>query len=165
MRHTITGLVSKPAEAQRIIDELTSRCLSDRADISLVAQGNSGHVSQVLAGVARAAGQVAGAVGAAAAATGSAAMGFASAVSRDVPGLGVLSIAGRLGGSLAWTALATVEDLAKAFVDYGIEQSLARNYAEALRQGDILIVVDAKTDAMAQCARQVMSTAHVKESA
>ena len=161
MRQTLTALVEKPVEAQYLIEELTARCMADRSDISLIAQETSGHVSRVLAGAAQAAGQVAGAVGAAAAAAGSAATGLANAVSHVVPGVGVLSIAGRLGGSLSATALSTMEDLAKAFVDIGIDQSLARRYADALSKGHILIVLDAKTDAIAQCARQVMAKQRV----
>jgi hypothetical protein len=161
MRHTVTALVDKPIEAQYIIEELTARCLVDRSDISLIAQENSGHASRMLAGAAQAAGQVAGAVGAAAAAAGSAATGFASAVSHDVPGVGVLSVAGRLGASLSATAFSTVENLAKAFAGIGIEQSLASSYADALRDGHILIVLDAKTDAMAQCAQRVIAKQRV----
>src|SRR5690242_9454947 len=103
MRHTITALVEKPIEAQYLIEELTARCLADRSDISLISQENSGRVSRILAGAARAAGQVAGAVGAAGAS-----------------------------GSLPAAAFSTLENLAKAFVDLGIEQSLAGNYADAL---------------------------------
>ncbi|MFL6574636.1 MAG: hypothetical protein ACJ8G4_22985 [Burkholderiales bacterium] len=161
MPRTVTALVDKPIEAQYIIEELTARCLVDRSDISLIAQENSGHASRMLAGAAQAAGQVAGAVGAAAAAAGSAATGFASAVSHDVPGVGVLSVAGRLGGSLSATAFGTLEALAKAFIGIGIEQNLANRYADALRNGQILIVLDAKTDAMAQCARQVIAKQRV----
>jgi len=133
MRHTITALVEKPIEAQYLIEELTARCMADRSDISLIAQENSGQVSRVLAGASRAAGEVAGAARAAA-----------------TPG-----------SSLLATAVGTLEDLARTFVDIGIEQSLARNYADALRKGHILIVVDAKTDAIAQCARQVMAKQRV----
>jgi hypothetical protein len=157
MRHTVTGLVEKPVEAQQIIDELMARCLSDRSDISLIAQDDAGQASRLFAGAVHAAGQVAGAAGTAAAATGSAAMEFASAVTREVPGFGVLRAIGRLGASLSRTALATAEDLAKTLVDFGFEQSLAQSYADALREGRILIVVDAKTENMARCARQVMA--------
>lgn len=134
MPRTVTALVDKPIEAQYIIEELTARCLVDRSDISLIAQENSGHASRMLAGAAQAAGQAAGAV---------------------------LSVAGRLGGSLSATAFSTVENLAKAFAGIGIEQSLASSYADALRNGQILIVLDAKTDAMAQCARQVIAKQRV----
>ena len=133
MRHTITALVEKPIEAQYLIEELTARCMADRSDISLIAQENSGQVSRVLAGAARAAGDAAGAVKAAAAPD----------------------------SSLLATALSSLEDLAKTFVNIGIEQSLARNYADALRRGNILVVVDAKTDAIAQCARQIMAKQRV----
>jgi hypothetical protein len=59
---------------------------------------------------------------------------------------------------LSRTALSTAEDLTKAFVDFGIERNLARRYPDALKKGSILIVVDAKTDNMASCARQVLAT-------
>src|SRR3954464_8111082 len=113
MPRTVTALVEKPIEAQCIIEELTARCLVDRSDISLIAQENSGHASRMLAGAAQAAGEVAGAVGAAAAAAGSAAAGFASAVSHDVPGVGVLSLAGRLGGSPLGPGVRAAENLPK----------------------------------------------------
>jgi hypothetical protein len=154
MRHTVSGLVEKPVDAQRIIDELTTRCLSDRSDISLIAQDGAGQSANTLAGASRAAGQVASA----AVSTVSGLFEFASAATRQVPGFGALKAVGQLASSLSRTALSTAEDLTKAFVDYGIEHDLARRYSDALKQGNILIVVDAKTDNMARCARQVMST-------
>jgi hypothetical protein len=75
-----------------------------------------------------------------------------------VPGFGALKAVGQLGSMLSRSALSTVEDLTRTFVDFGIEQDLARRYSEALKQGSILIVVDAKTENMASCARQVMAT-------
>jgi hypothetical protein len=157
MRHTVTGLVAKPVDAQRIIDELTTRCLSDRSDISLIAQDSAGQ-GAMAAGAARAAGQVASAAGAAAVNTVSGLFEFASAATRQVAGFGALKAVGQLGSMLSRGALSTAEDLTRAFVDFGIEQDLARRYSEALKQGNILIVVDAKTDNMARCARQVMAT-------
>ena len=158
MRHTVTGLVEKPVDAQRIIDELTTRCLSDRSDISLIAQDGAGQAAGTVAGASRAAGQVASAAGSAAVNTVSGLFEFASAATRQVPGFGALKAVGQLASSLSRTALSTAEDLTKAFVDYGIEHDLARRYSDALKQGNILIVVDAKTDNMARGARQVMST-------
>ena len=158
MRHTVTGLVEKPSDAQQIIDELTSRCLSDRGDISLISQDTAGQSSRLAAGATRVAGQVAVAATNAAATTFSGLMGLASAVTRNVPGFGVLNAFGQFGTTLSKAALHTAEDVAQAFVGFGIEQDLARTYADALRQGSILILVDAKTDNMAQCARQVMAT-------
>ena len=48
MRHTITGLVDKPVEAQKIIDDLVSLCVCDRADISLMAGEPPAKPSQVV---------------------------------------------------------------------------------------------------------------------
>jgi hypothetical protein len=158
MKHTITGFVEKPVEVQRIIEELTTSCLCDRSDISIVARESAGHASGLFAQATQAAGQVAGAATSAAASAGSALTGLASAVTRDVPGFGLLRAAGKLGAKLSGAALGTAGDLAKAFVDLGVRQGLAAHYADALREGRILIVVDAKTDNMARCARQVMAT-------
>jgi hypothetical protein len=158
MTHTITGIVDKPVAAQRIIEELTTTCLSDRSDISVVAKEGTVHVPGAMAQSAKAAGQVAGAASEAAAAAGSVLAGFASAVTRHVPGFGVLSAFGHLGAKLSSAALGSTQELAKAFVDLGVRQGLANQYADALREGRILIVVDAKTENMARCARQVMAT-------
>jgi hypothetical protein len=158
MRHTVTGLVEKPVDAQRIIEELMARCLADRADIALISHDPAGQPSRVVAGASRVAGQVAIAAGTAAAHTFAGLMEFASTVSRQMPGAGAFHAMGQLGAKLSRTALHTAEELGKAFVDFGLEQELARKHAEALRAGSILIVVDAKTDAMAQCARQIFSS-------
>ena len=53
MRQALTGLVEKPVDAQRIIDELTTRCLCDRSDISLIAQESGGQPARMAAGAAR----------------------------------------------------------------------------------------------------------------
>lgn len=158
MQQTITGLVKKPVDAQRIIDELTSRCLADRSNITLISQEDAGQASGRVSHAMQAAGQVAGAAAAAAAATGNAALDFASAVTRRVPGFGVLKAVGGLGADFSRAVLGTAEDVANAFVSLGVERKLARSYADALREGSILIVLDAKTDAIARCARQVLAT-------
>lgn len=100
MRHTISGIVEKPVDAQRLIDELTTRCLADRSDISLIAQDSAG----LGAGAARAAGEVASAAGSAAATTVSSLFDFASAATRQVPGFGVLEAFGQLGARLSRAA-------------------------------------------------------------
>ena len=38
MTTTIAGVVDKPLDAQRLVDELVSDCLCDRADISVMAR-------------------------------------------------------------------------------------------------------------------------------
>jgi uncharacterized membrane protein len=159
MGHTVTGLAAKPVEAQSIIEDLTTLCLCDRSDISLMAGHDVGESAGMLEGAAIATGQLAGAAGVATARTLGGILGTASAVaSRQVSGFGVLSAAGQLGASLSRSALGAAENLGKALMDFGIEDNLARDYADALRQGSILIIVNAKNDKMAQCARQVMAT-------
>jgi hypothetical protein len=158
MRHTVTGLVTKPVEAQQIIEELLSRCLCDRSDITLIAQDTAGQPSRMVAGAARAAGQLTLAATSAAATTFSAMVGIATEVGRQAPGFGALSAAGRLGTALSKAAMHTAEDVAQAFISFGVEQDVARTYADALRVGHILVVVDAKTDAMASCARQIFAS-------
>ena len=142
MRHTVTGLAAKPADAQRIIEELMSRCLTDRADISLIAHDARGQPSRMVAGASRAAGQVAIAASAAAAHTFAGLMEFASTVTRQMPGGGVLSAMGQLGAKLSRTALHTAEELGRTFVDFGLEKDLAH----ALRHG-VGLGVDGDEDA------------------
>jgi hypothetical protein len=159
MEQTVTGIVEKPADAQRIIDELTAHCQCDRSDISLMAGENAGRGPGVVTRAARATSQVAATAGNAVAATLGGIVGAASAVSsRPLSGFGVLSAVGQLGAVLTRTALTTGEDLVKAFVEFGMGSDLARDYAEALRRGHIVLIVNAKTDNMARCARKVMAT-------
>lgn len=159
MRHTVTGLVDKPVDAQKIIDDLMANCLCDRADIGIMAGEAAQRPGGVLAQTARAAGQVAAAAGTAAATTLDGVFGLGSKlVSRDVSGFGLLSAVGQLGVILSRAALNGAQDLAKALNDMGMESALAREYAEALRQGNIVIVVDAKSENMASCVRKILST-------
>ena len=157
MRHTVTGLIDKPAEAQKIIDDLVTQCLCDRSDIGMIAGGDPRRPG-TLAKAARAAGQVAMAAGTAASTAFEGMLGVGSdLVSRRVEGFGVLSAAGRLGNILSRAALTGMQDVARTFIDLGMEAELAREYAEALRQGSILIIVDAKTDNMAHCALKILA--------
>ncbi len=159
MRHTVTGLVDKPVDAQKIIDDLMMNCLCDRGDIGIMAGEAAHRPGGVLAQAARAAGQVVTAAGTAAATTLDGVMGIGSKlVSRQVSGFGLLSAVGQLGVVLSKAALNGAQDLAKALADMGMEAELARDYADALRQGSIVIVVDAKTDNMASCVRKILAT-------
>src|SRR5687767_2894326 len=102
MRHTVTGLAEKPIDAQRIIEELTERCLCDRTDISLVSRDQPhGAVSAA----ARSAGQLADIAGSAVVTSLEGFLGFASTATggRESP-TGVLRAAGHLGSLLARTA-------------------------------------------------------------
>jgi hypothetical protein len=158
MEHTVTGLADKPLDAQLVIGDLVDLCLCDRSDISLMAGEQAARPSTTPAQAASVAGQLAAAAGSAAAtALGGILGATSSAISRRT-GLGVLNAVGELGAMLARTALDTSADLARALVDFGLDDRLAREYSEALRSGKILIIVRARSDKMQQCARQVMAT-------
>jgi len=156
MRHTITGLAEKPIDAQSIIEELTQRCLCDRSDISLVSRDQP---QSAVSGAAHSAGQLADLAGRAVVTSLEGFLGFASAATagRESP-TGVLRAAGNLGSLLATTALDSVKDVARVFSEYGIDSAQAAAYADAVQRGSILIVVDAKTEAIARCARQVLAS-------
>jgi hypothetical protein len=154
MRHTVTGLAEKPIDAQRIIEDLTGRCLCDRSDISLVARDQPQNAASA---AARGAGQLADIAGTAAVTTLEGFLGFASAATKGDSPTGVLRAAGNLGSLLAKTALGGAKDVARAFTEYGMESALAADYAEAVQRGSILIVVDAKTEGIARCAQQVLA--------
>jgi hypothetical protein len=159
MGYTVAGLVDKPVEAQGVIDDLTTLCLCERSDISLIARDHPGQGSLPVGEALRATGQVAATAGAAAAKTLASVLGLGSAiVSRKVSGFGVLSAVGQAGAALSKTAFDTAQDAVKALMDFGIERNLARVYADALGTGSILIVVEAKTQKMADCASRVMAT-------
>ena len=147
MRHTITGLVDKPVEAQHIIDDLVSLCVCDRGDISLMAGEPAAKPSQVVDQLATPAWKVFDSL-----------VGAANDATRDVPGMGPLRAVGQLGTVLSKTALTGAQDLVKTLVDFGLEDQTATRYADALRNGRMLIVVDASTDNMARCVRQVLAS-------
>jgi hypothetical protein len=159
MNYTVAGLVDKPVEAQAVIDDLTGLCLCDRSDISLIARDHPGQAALPVGDAVRATGQVAAAAGTAGAKSLGALLGLGSAiVSRKVSGFGVLSAVGQAGATLSKIALETAQDVGKALLDFGVDQHLARGYADAVGKGSILILVNAKTQKIADCARQVMRT-------
>ena len=146
---TVAGVVEKPADAQRIIDELQKSCLCDRSDISLLHR-DAAHMSEA---VKRAIDSSATAV--------SSIMDVlfqsVSAVSRSVPGGGMLRAAGEFGARVAHAGIGSGAGIAKALVDAGVPKTQAERLGEGMDQGGILIVVQAKTEKIAQCARTVMS--------
>ena len=149
MAQTIAGIVTKPADAQRIIDELQASCLCDRSDISLMHRDSA---------------QVSGAVKSAVDSSAAAASSMVSAIfagvnaaSRSLPGGGVLRAVGSFGVALAHTGLDAGAGLAKALIDAGVPKAQAHQYSDALDHGGILVMVQAKTDKMAQCARTILT--------
>ena len=159
MEHILTGLADRPLDAQVVIGELIEQCLCDRSDISLLAGEDAGALSGAPAKAASVAGQLASAAAGTAAAALSGLLGTtSSAASRRISGFGVLNAVGELGTTLARATLTTSADLARALADFGVDARLAQDYSEALKSGKILIIVRARTDNMAQCARKVMAT-------
>jgi hypothetical protein len=153
---TIAGVVQKPLDAQRMIDELTSECLCDRSDITVLVRDGEGWIGQ-------AANQAGGGVkqsidnGTAAARTviDMLSQGTES-ISRSIPGGGVLRTFGAMGTAVANAAVAGGAELAKALIDSGVPRNSADFYSGAFDRGDILVTVQARSDKMAQCAQKIM---------
>ena len=157
MPSIVVGIVDKPLEAQRLIDELMSRCLCDRENISVVAQGTSTPGADMVQEILRrGTGIAAGTAKAATAAAGGAVSAAAGMVSRLVPDFGVMNAAGPLASALANAGLKTLDGLAGALAEAGAAQDRAREYAEALRRGGILVAVQPATENMARCAGEIM---------
>jgi hypothetical protein len=151
MTTTIAGVVQKPVDAQRLVDELVNDCLCDRADISVMARDSSGRregaetVKKAVDTNAAAAKTLIGWM----------ADGLDS-VSRSLPGGGMIRAFGSLGGKLADAGVSTAAELAKALVELGVPRSDARYYGEAFEGGGIVVTVQAHTDNIGMCARKVM---------
>lgn len=153
MTTTIAGVVEKPVDAQRLVDELVDDCLCDRSDISAMARhsaadgGRQGGetVKKALDTNADAAKVLIGWMS----------QGLES-VTRSLPGGSVIRGFGSLAARLADAGVTTAAELAKALVDLGVPRGEARQYAEAFERGGIVVTVQARTDNIAQCARKVM---------
>jgi hypothetical protein len=154
MTTTIAGVVEKPVDAQRLVDELVESCLCDRSDISVVARDALGAgrregidaVRKALDANAEAAKTL---------------LGWMSdsleSVTRSVPGGGTIRAVGSLGARLAEAGIGTAAELAKALVDLGVPKTEARYYSEAFERGGIVVTVQARSDNMARCVRGVMT--------
>jgi hypothetical protein len=157
MAKTLAGVVEKPVNAQRLIDDLVHDCLCERADISVMVRDSAGwwtqQQSETAAGVKRA-------IDTTASGAKSLVDGLfegLEAVSRALPGGGVLRVFGSLGVALVSAGVTGAAELAKSLVAVGIAPPQARYYGEAFERGAMLVTVQAKTDKIAQCARQVMT--------
>jgi hypothetical protein len=150
---TIAGVVDKPVDAQRLVDELVSDCLCDRADISVMARDSVQARSRQGADTVKQALDT----NAAAAKT---LIDWAShgleSVTRSVPGGGIIRAMGSLGARLASAGVSTAADLAKALVDLGVPRGEAQSYGQAFESGGIVVTVQARTENIARCARTVM---------
>lgn len=153
MTTTLAGVVQKPVDAQRLVDELVADCLCDRSDISVMARDAAQESRREGAEAVKQAVDA----NAAAAKT---LIGWMSegleSVSHSLPAGGMVRAFGSLGAQLADAGVSTAAELAKALVGLGVPKSDARYYAEAFESGGIVVTVQARTDNMARCARQVM---------
>jgi hypothetical protein len=147
---TIAGVVQKPVDAQRLIDELTRDCLCDRADISLLTR--SPEVSKATSTVKEGINE---GVHAAKTIIDGLFQGFES-VSRSVPGGGLLRAFGSMGVTVVNAGVSTAGELAKALMDMGVPKGDAQFYGAAFERGEMVVAVNARSDQMAHCARKVM---------
>jgi hypothetical protein len=157
MATTLIGTVDKPADAQRIIEELVSSCRCDRSDISLISRDEAaaGKPSDALREAATHATSAAQATGDALAALWGAGTQF---MTRAVPGLGALRAIGPFGSTLLKTGFEAGATLARALVEAGLPESQARHAAQALERGGIVITVHAQTENAARCAEGVLTS-------
>jgi len=148
MAKTIAGAVAKPVDAQRLIDDLVHDCLCDRGDISVMVRDSAGWWTQKRAIDTTASGAKSLVDGL---------FEGLEALSRALPGGGVLRVFGSLGVALANAGVSGAAELARSLVGVGIAPTEARYYGEAFARGAMLVIVQAETDRIAQCARQVMT--------
>jgi len=153
MTTTIAGVVEKPVDAQRLVDELVGGCLCDRSDISVMARDSmtdgrrqgAESVKKALDTNADAAKVLINWMS----------QGI-EAVTKSIPGGGMIRGFGSLAARLADAGVTTAAELAKALVDLGVPRGEARQYAEAFERGGIVVTVQARTENIAKCARGVM---------
>jgi hypothetical protein len=157
MATTLIGTVDKPADAQRIIEELVSSCRCDRSDISLLTrdEATAGLPSDALRDAAHHAADATNAAGSALASLWGAGTQF---VSKAVPGFGAMRAVGPFGSTLLKTGFEAGATLGKALVDAGLPENQARQAAKALEGGGILITVHAQTENAARCAEGILNT-------
>jgi hypothetical protein len=155
MASTLFAVVDKPADAQYIIDELTQSCLCDRSDIGLMTRNAGGTVGGGSSGSSAA--SIVNDMSESAQSVLEGMFKAANAMSRALPGGGLLRSAGNLAQPLLQAGLGTATELAKALVGAGAPPNDARDLGQAFEQGGVLISISCKTDQMERCARKVLS--------
>ena len=161
MAKTVVGLMESAAEAQRVVQDLTSSCGCTQADIGLMARGSEGERPSKRKGRSAAkegdvaAGAMKG-VGTGAAIGG--VLGLVAGVaSLAIPGVGPIIAAGPIASALAGAGIgAAAGGIIGALANMGVPEEHAHYYAEGVRRGGTLITVRAETDAKAECAQRVM---------
>src|SRR2546421_2180280 len=95
---TVIGLVQKPVDAQRVIDDLVGICGSDRADIGVLARSAQEATGSEPARALKQGGEIAAeTVAAVGTLAGSVLGALAGVISRAIPGTGPLVAAGGVG--------------------------------------------------------------------
>jgi uncharacterized protein (TIGR02271 family) len=150
------------AEAERVVRDLTNTCRCDRSDIGLMARGSAdvdgtqrgdaddgsrrsemAHGAMKGAGTGAAVGGVLGLV--------------AGVASLSIPGLGPFIAAGPIAATLAGAGVgAAAGGIIGALANLGVPEQDAHYYAEGVRRGGTLVTVHARSDAIADCAAEVM---------
>jgi hypothetical protein len=158
MENVVIGILEKPVDAQRLIDELMANCKCDRENISVLARGSSVPGNDVVTSLARRFAEVAGATASAAggAAT-KAAESLLGVVTRTAPDRGVFTAVGPLALSLAGASLSSAGGLAKSLAKAGAPDEQSQALAEAVERGAILVSVEAQTENSAKCVRETMA--------
>jgi hypothetical protein len=155
MASTLFAVVDKPADAQYIIDELTQSCLCDRADIGVMTRNAGGTVGGGATGSNAA--SIVNEMSEGAQSVLEGMFKAANAMSRALPGGGLLRSAGNIAQPILQAGLGTATELAKALAGAGAPPAEARDLGQAFEQGGVLLTVSCKTDQMEQCARKVLS--------
>jgi uncharacterized protein (TIGR02271 family) len=154
MAKTVIGLFDTMDEAQHVVQTLINEGFR-RDDISLVSRRDDGYVTE--RGDDRTSGAAVGAgAGAALGGISGLLIGLGALA---IPGIGPVIAAGPLVTTLAGAGLgAAAGGIIGALTDLGVPEEEAHYYAEGVRRGGVLIVVDAD-DQRAERAAEVMERA------
>ena len=160
MAKTVVGLMETPGAAESVVRELTGNCRCSRSEIGLMASGIRSEVAGGAGTTVQSESDVS-AEGLKGAGTGAAiggALGLVEGIaSLTIPGLGPLIAAGPIAAALAGVGIgAAAGGLIGALVQLGVPEEDAQYYAEAVRRGGTLITVHTDSDAVADCAVEVM---------
>jgi hypothetical protein len=146
MAKTVIGILENPSAAQQAVDELLKSGF-ERRDIGLISSDIMREAATAATGASK--GMAFGAL----------AGMLLSAATMMIPGLGPILVAGPgltlLGGT---TLGALAGGIVGALKARGVPEEQANFYAEGVRRGGTLITVNAKTDALAERAIQILKS-------
>jgi hypothetical protein len=143
MAKTVVGLIDNSSEAERTLEELLGSGF-DRGDIGIISPEIGKEAAAALAGGSR--GIVYGGLGGM----------LLGAVALAIPGIGPVMAAGPALPLLGAVFGAIAGGLVGGITGKGIPEADAHFYAEGVRRGATLIIVNAKDDELAQRALEIM---------